>query len=336
MFKDIDDARAVIHQIAVDEADTPMTDTRVQLLLDKLIRQFWLTSDDRSVDVAGATRLGGAPDLPRGTAWPLRPVPPDAAQRAEEMKQHFDWIARHIVRELPFEFLAQIDLAEAARYPDHARGLPAEGRLLFFWDGVFGLHTAGPAACRVIWDASPIGNLERLAIPSLLEELEVAYDPSGRFRKPYVYPVRAMRLAPIVHLPDRHAAEFQVDPALQQLGDREDHEESYALLTALDEGQFATDGRGARRQRFLGSPSPEQDDPRFDAVVANGFSPPRWDKQQLAEASRLALEWQLLLQLDLGDLSQQDLTEGTVYFLIRKQDLGSRDFSAVYAVYQQT
>lgn len=202
MFKDIDDGRAVIHQIAVDEADTLMRDTRVQFLLDKLIRQFWLTSDDRSVDVAGATRLGGAPDLPRGTAWPLRPVPPDAAQRAEEMKQHFDWIARHIVRELPFEFLAQIDLAEAARYPDHARGLPAEGRLLFFWDGVFGLHTAGPAACRVIWDASPIGNLERLAIPSLLEELEVAYDPSGRFRKPYVYPVRAMRLAPIVHLPD--------------------------------------------------------------------------------------------------------------------------------------
>ena len=115
MFKDIDDGRAVIHQIAVDEADTLMRDTRVQFLLDKLIRQFWLTSDDRSVDVAGATRLGGAPDLPRGTAWPLRPVPPDAAQRAEEMKQHFDWIARHIVRELPFEFLAQIDLPGRTR-----------------------------------------------------------------------------------------------------------------------------------------------------------------------------------------------------------------------------
>ncbi len=336
MFKDIDDARAVIQEIAVDDAETPMTDAQVQLLLDRLIRQLWLTPSERSVETFGATRLGGAPDLPKGTAWPLRPIPPDAAERAEEMKQSFEWIASHIVRELPFEFLAQIDLAEAASYPDHAHGLPPEGRLLFFWDGVVGLHTSGPAACRVLWDASPVEALERLAIPALLAELEAAYDPSGKFKKPYVYPARALQLAPIVHLPDRHSADFQADPALQQLGDHEDHEESYALLTALDDGQFTTAGRGARRQRVLGSPNPEQDDPRFDTIVADGFPPPRWDAHQLAEASRRALEWQLLLQLDLGDLSQQALTEGTVYFLIRKRDLAKRDFSAVHAVYQQT
>jgi len=286
MFQDIDDARAVIRQIAVDEADRPMTDTQVKTLLDGLIPQFWIAPDKRSPDARGATRFGGAPDLPKGATWPLRPIPPDAEQQAEEMKQHFDWVARHIVRELPFEFLAQVDLTEAARHPDHARGLPSEGRLLFFWDGVVGLHIAGPAACRVIWDASPIDALERLAIPELLEELEVAYDPSGKFKKPYVYPLRTMRLAAIVHLPDRHSAEFQAGRSLGSIGDHEDHQESYRLLTVLDDGQFTTDGRGARRQRFLGSPNPEQDDPRFDAIVAGGFPAPRWNAQQLADAAR--------------------------------------------------
>jgi hypothetical protein len=40
-------------------------------------------------------------------------------------------IARHVLRELPFEFLAQIDLAELAS-DAAAVGLPDNGRLLFF------------------------------------------------------------------------------------------------------------------------------------------------------------------------------------------------------------
>jgi hypothetical protein len=336
LFKDIDDARAVIRQIALDEADTAMTDAHVQVLLDRLIPQFWITGGDQSPDEPGTTRFGGAPDLPKGIAWPMRSIAHDAAQRAEEMDRHLEWIARHIVRELPFEFLAQIDLAEASRHAAHAKALPSEGRLLFFWDGVVGLHVGGPAACRVIWDRSPRDGLQSLATPTLLHELEAAYDPSGKFKKPYIYPSRAMRLAPMLHLPNRASAEFHADAALRQLGEHEDHDESYSLLTALDEGQFTTTGRGARRQRFLGSPDPEQDDPRFDVIVADGFTPPPWDARQVAEASRVALDWQLLLQLDLGDLSQQDLTEGSVYFVIRKRDLDERNFSRVHAIYQQT
>lgn len=48
------------------------------------------------------------------------------------------------------------------------------------------------------------------------------------------------------------------------------------------------------------------------------------------------LKWQLLLQLDLGNLTQNDLVEGTVYFLIRRGDLARRDFANVHAVHQST
>jgi hypothetical protein len=42
------------------------------------------------------------------------------------------------------------------------------------------------------------------------------------------------------------------------------------------------------------------------------------------------------LQLDLGDLAQSLLVEGTVYFLIAREHLAARDFSSVRAVYGQT
>lgn len=337
MFRDIDDARVVIKTMAIDEAETPLSPAQVQLLLDRLIAQFWITDAAKAESGLGATRFGGAPDLPKGTAWPMRAIPPDAEKQASEFRQHFEWIAKHIVRELPFEFLAQIDLAEAAKHPDAARGLPDTGRLLFFWDGVVGTMVSGPAVCRVVWDETATSGLSRLEIPALLTELDAAYDPEGKYKKPYIYPERAMRLAPMIHLPDRSSADFVVDQSLAAFIYDGPYGESYALLTSLDEGQFTVDGkRGARCQRFMGAPIPEQDDPRFDAIVADGFPAPPWKGAQLIEAATAALGWQLLLQADLGDLSQQDFTEGTVYFLIRKADLEKRDFSRVHAVYQQT
>ena len=338
MFRDRDHARAVIQNIAIDDADEePISSEQVELLIEALAPQFWIARNDGSAIHRGMTRLGGGPDLPDGTVWPVRPAPPDAERTAADLEQHFDWIAKHIVRDLPFEFLAQIDLTEAATHPEHASALPHDGRLLFFWDGVVGLIQSGPAACRVIWDRTPAKELRRLAIPRALEELDAAYDPEGRFKKPYVYPERPMRLNPILTLPDRHTADMVTNGLLTALADDMRHENSYARLTAMDEGQFITDGlRGARLHRVLGPPIPDQDDPRFDAIVADGFPPAPWKGEQLTDAARRALDWQLLAQFNLGDLAQQDLTEGMVYFLIRKTDLAAHDFSRVHAVYQQT
>lgn len=46
-------------------------------------------------------------------------------------------------------------------------------------------------------------------------------------------------------------------------------------------------------------------------------------------------EWRLLLQVSIADLSQEQ-TEGTVYFMIRGDDLARADFSRVTVSYQQT
>lgn len=85
---------------------------------------------------------------------------------------------------------------------------------------------------------------------------------------------------------------------------------------------------------------PEQDDPRYGAVVWSRFGKPylsseEWETHhdELVAAAR---EWRLLLQLDLSDWTQAQFTEGTVYFLIRTTDLAARRFERVVGVYQQS
>jgi uncharacterized protein YwqG len=45
--------------------------------------------------------------------------------------------------------------------------------------------------------------------------------------------------------------------------------------------------------------------------------------------------WTLLFQLGLNDL-WSEYAEGTVYFVMREEDLEARNFDRVHAIYQQT
>lgn len=341
LFHDLDDARAVIKQVAIEEADAPISQAQADMLLTKLGPQFWLAPHNGPPAAGlGVTRLGGAPDLPAGVEWPIRPLPADGEDLiksyARDDTEH--WLIRHARAALPFEFLAQINLAEAAAHQGFVPGLPDQGRLLFFWDGVLGLFVSGPRACRVIHDAMPANELSLSVTPDKLHELDRLYDPGGKYKKPYVYPSRQMQLQPIVALPAFTSADASVDADLGALFKNDELLNTYQTLTANDDGAFEPDaGRNVRRQRFMGVPDPEQDDPRFDAIVGeDGYARPPWRGSELAAASQAALHWQLLLQVDFRDLSQQELTEGTIYFLIRKADLAKQDFSRVSAVYQQT
>jgi uncharacterized protein YwqG len=46
-------------------------------------------------------------------------------------------------------------------------------------------------------------------------------------------------------------------------------------------------------------------------------------------------DWTLLFQLGLNDL-WGEYAEGTVYFVMREEDLEARNFERVHAIYQQT
>jgi Domain of unknown function (DUF1963) len=378
------DARAVIHGHCVLGVDAPLTVDQVDFLISRLRPQFWLAPRPDHGGGCGETRLGGAPDLPEGMAWPLRPVPTDAHQKASHWEEHHGWIARQWTKELPFEFVGQIDLSEVARDPVIGHGLPAMGRLLFFWDGAIGLLESGAHTCLVIYDDTPVTRLVRTPIPEQFADMEASWRepdpkqfahfeamvrnldaanqkdaadamrevarqsqfPDPNRRKPFVYPSRARKLEPILVLPGQNAIELTQDRELAAFAEGDETGAHYALLTGNDVGPFSSDPSKmrktqewltleARRPRLMGLPHPEQDDPRFEALPTSHFPPYPWSDAQVANASRDALGWQLLLQVSVADLAQV-ASEGTVYFMIEVSDLAKCDFSRVVASYQQT
>ena len=68
---------------------------------------------DAAMDI-GQSKFGGAPDLPRGTRWPMWTAPDGEAR--------------------PLQFFAQVDLGAAAAASPGPLGFPAEGQLSFFAD----------------------------------------------------------------------------------------------------------------------------------------------------------------------------------------------------------
>lgn len=338
----------------------------------------------------GQTRIGGTPDLPKGMDWPLRPSPENAGEIADRGgSNHRDHILKHLSLDYPFEFFAQIDLAEADALAEIARELPTEGRLLFFYDSMSGPWNDVNAISKVIWDRSASDELERKSIPEVLQRLAREYndpvdleearkqmeetlagvkhleteDPetyaairdslaqtseSGedreQFKPPYWGDARAMQLFTGWSLPDRFSLEAQNNAALRALFEEtfvEDDDE-FEFSDIYDEFLQETFEQdfGYRPSQLLGSPSAEQDDPRYDAVVADRFGKPFLSSEEWqANRDKImagAADWRLLLQIDLADYLQDKMTEGTVYFLIKKDDLAARRFDDVLAIYQQT
>jgi Domain of unknown function (DUF1963) len=345
MYSSIDEARNALAAVFVP----PTVETVLAALVPTIGFEL---AENQSEPPLGTTRIGGTPDLAHDVNWPLRPVPPvidsivDAGGSA-----HGDHIREHLSRELPFDFVAQVDLAEAAKLGNIAKDLPNEGRLLFFCDVTVIPWRSGVESCRVIWDRSPVTALERKARPQSMIELAEKYvsEWNEMARKesyleevdidqtPYWGPARAMHLAARLQLPDRHSVDGQDNAALMAALTNEEIEETYCNLFGEYWGK---DVAAPIRQQLLGSPITEQRDPRYDAVVVTGYGVQHLDSDVYREAwpkiKTAAADWQLLFQLDLKDYLQQKLTEGTIYFVIRKTDLANRAFEKVVAIYQQT
>lgn len=309
--------------------------------------------------VLGGTRIGGTPDLPPGLEWPRRAAPADIeavarranADSAKEIREHFQ-------KRLPYAFFAQVDLAEARGQGGAAGDLPETGRLLFFYDLAAGPWDTGTEAVRVIWDQSPRESLTAQAMPADLAAVVEAHRAeiaaiNAKYNLPkprpdagtaYSGPARAMTLRATLRPPAGYSVEMEASPTLkavyghQPMGENP-FRDAYndRLSRAFD--KFYGEANPGRRNQLLGSPLPEQDDPRYDAEVVTRFG-----IQHLDEAQRKAhrdeivaaeKNWRLLLQIDVGDFMQGD-GQGTVYVLIRASDLAERRFDRVVAVYQQT
>jgi Domain of unknown function (DUF1963) len=288
LFMSETDARDVMREHCMQGVDVPMTAKQVDLLASRLRPQFWMAPrPDAATGGLGATRFGGTPDLPKTTPWPIRPIAANVATIAEQWKSSHGWIIKQLQHALPFEFIGQIDLSEAARLPTHAANLPTSGRLHFFWDGALGFLETGPHTCHVIFDESPIADLARMDLPARFADMEAwwrepdpkqiehfnamarSFEKSGqkdlantmrevarksekpdpKSTKPFVYPARAKRLVPLWVLPKQNAIELTLDKDLTAFADGDDTREHYSLLTSNDIGPFTADPSNMRRSQ---------------------------------------------------------------------------------------
>lgn len=331
---------------------------RVELIVEALVPAMLFHPSGVKI-VIGGTRLGGTPDAPAGFVWPRPALPDDPEEIAKRGNEDAAREMRaHMALGLPYTFIAQVDLAEAARLGPVASLLPSDGRLQFFYDLSIGPWETGTRVAKVIWERSPVDQLGTLAMPDDLaraagREAEERVEIAARFGDGeedtggtnYGAPARAMTLQETFRLPNPHTLEIDALPgfAAAARGEADDPgmEDLYAAYEeALEEFGDLYPEEAWQRQQLLGSPLPEQDDPRYDAVVVT-----EWGKQHLSSDEwreqrdtifRKAADWLLLLQIDIGDWMQARFVEGTVYFLIRRDHLERRNFDEVVAVYQQT
>ncbi|MBP0617858.1 DUF1963 domain-containing protein [Jiella mangrovi] len=346
MFESLNDAAAALEALF----DRPQLDIVVEALVPAIV--FAPLPD--SVRKTGGSRLGGTPDMAPGSVWPSPTPPEDPAEIADRGRG--ETLRQHLAADLPFAFIAQLDLKDAAALGDIAADLPDAGRLLFFADLPVLPWEAGSRPVRVVYDQSAESDLAPLPMHAELSEAAAAeraemakiQERFGRARPPetagthFAAVGREIKLRKVFKLPDPASLEIAAIPDLQVRSQspatddfRDDYEEAIELF---QEGFDSR--RSGKRQQLLGSPQPEQDDPRYDAVVVSTFgkqdlSSQEWQANKAMIKER-AVEWRLLFQLDLADWMQADLIEGTIFFLIRQDDLTRHDFDRVVGVYQQT
>ncbi|MFV0473527.1 MAG: DUF1963 domain-containing protein [Pikeienuella sp.] len=332
---------------------------QVEIFVEALIPTVTFTLTEAEY-APGGTRIGGAPDAPAGFDWPHPEIPANLEEiisranedAGREMRQH-------IMARTPYAFIAQINLAEAARLGPVAAPLPQDGRLLFFYDLATGPWDTGTRTAKVIWDRTPVDALHPLTPPSDLLAaaarekernaalnaeygLEPEIEGAGTS---YGGPARAMKLTTTLRLPEIYAVEIDAFPdiaaaARQETDDAAKQELFSDYMNALEGIDLKRASEEETGHQLLGSPYPEQDDPRYDAVAVT-----EWGRQYLSseewtarrdEMFTKARDWALLLQVEIGDWMQERFAEGKIYFLIHRDDLAARRFERVVAVYQQT
>lgn len=283
-----------------------------------------------------ASRLGGRPALPTGTAWPtgrLRVPPPSAAFRR----------ARPDLPILPPDgtiaptFIAQLRLADLAPH-DEAGVLPRSGLLSFFYNPVVYYsdggearpirdHASGlsygpydydsPANWRVLYHDYHEGEATGYTL---------AGPPAG-VPAPPAYPARALSFAVVPTLPAVETA-FIGEPgdAAGAVTLTADEWDVYAELHQEARG----DGPRYRALGYGDNPQPYSLERGYRAVRARFF--PALPPLDGPGATRRE-EREALLLLQIADLGMPAFgRDGLLLFGIRAADLAARDFGKVWAV----
>ena len=254
----------------------------------------------------GVSRLGGAPDLPPGLAWPA-------------------W------KDAPMSFIAQVDLADLASFAP-AQDLPKSGLLSFFYDSAQETYGADPAD-RGGWQvlyfppaAQPERGLHWFSHGDP-QQLKPVPFPAGLSADACFKPCR-LTFASEYTLP---GAPSQYLPDLDWSPDEiQRYEQFQAAFPSAED-------RKILHFRMFGCPDQIQDDMQLQcALYANGVSPDDAAAPQVvAQAAARKAGWQLLLQVDSDEtIGMRWASYGMLYFWMEQDALQQRQFDRSWLVLQ--
>jgi uncharacterized protein YwqG len=220
----------------------------------------------------------------------------------------------------PLSFVGQLDFRELAIALGGELGLPDEGVLSFFYD-----------VEDQPWGYDP-GHASGFALvyaPDVSRTIDVE-PPDGAIP----FDVENMTATRALSLP------WPSDRALAQWEDRATWERPYATYAehfTLAQGP----GIPALRQQVGGHAQWLQGDGRVTAELASsgvhaGGDPRTWRSADLRRAEAEAESWRLLWQLKPDDDRFTWVDLGTLYVLIRDEDLRARRFERAWVVFQST
>ena len=247
----------------------------------------------------GASKLGGAPDLPADFVWPVGP-------------------------EGSLSFVAQINLQDA-RSQDPTALLPESGLLSFFYQDRF--NSPAPVKLWTLWDwhvafvDDDPAALQRLTPPGDLTEVHMVYKPCPLGFEPDITIPDPFSLPANQHL----GLDYE---ALKEAG-RDDLIDRYCSLT----DSLLDSAPNGIIHRMLGYPDLIQS---YILTEVEDFARNRTDLvEHYAPQLDADLEWILLLQIDSeyqADMMWGDV--GRLYFFISAQDLAARHFDHVICTMQ--
>lgn len=260
---------------------------------------------DESVIPVGASKLGGAPDVPAGFVWPH-----DGGK--------------------PLTFLAQFRLSQVAPF-DLEKALPPVGMLSFFYDAdgqPWGSHLGERDGWRVYFLPDETAPLARMAHPIA----------KGEFQGVKALAPCTVAFVPIITL----FPPFEFTAQTPDTDERPDpHHRYWEMLEKVEQAQgLREQGRTPPHHRLLGRPDQIQGDVMMRCEVCSRVVPDdRAPAEEGPEVEARAQEWRLLFQVDTDDDDDQGLgimwgDVGALYFCIRRQDLAARDFSRCWLALQ--
>ncbi len=309
----------------------------------------------------GASKFGGAPDLPPGFEWPVRAPTAmgDASLEGirlvnEQMKARTfaegyfteeqyvagiaqtqsELAAKTIVYhgQAPLTFVMQLNLESLATVGTIDPDLPREGRLLVFYDMIvrpwFARDKDNRPLFQIVHDTTPKSALERRTAPDLGYPL-VEFSKDDQRDVPFLRNhMPAARIVPVFTftLPDNNT---------QPLFSR-----SYAAGKDVPQQKWNehTPAHLGASNRLFGWPELIQNDMRIELAAhdVNQDLPASSVADYTAAVERLAPsaeKWILLLQIGDYDNDVWDLN-GLYYIWIKREHLKARDFSKAEMIYQ--